>query len=159
MAQLFIVPTPIGNLGDITFRAIEVLKSVDLILAEDTRTSGKLLKYYEIETPLKSHHMHNEHKISDGILSRIEAGETMALITDAGSPGISDPGYLITRKAVEKGIVSEEELEQLERRDILDFVFHPGFSTASEVTDVSGRGVGMDIVKNIVKKYESDQWF
>ncbi len=104
MAQLFIVPTPIGNLGDITFRAIEVLKSVDLILAEDTRTSGKLLKHYEIETPLKSHHMHNEHKLVESIAKRILSGENMALITDAGTPAISDPGYLLVNACVENNI-------------------------------------------------------
>lgn len=105
--MLYLVPTPIGNLKDMTYRAVEVLKAVDLILAEDTRTSGKLLQHYSIATNMQSYHMHNEHKISDAMLSRMEAGETMALITDAGSPGISDPGYLITRKAIEKGIKVE----------------------------------------------------
>ncbi len=105
--MLYLVPTPVGNLKDMTYRAVEVLNTVDVILAEDTRTSGKLLQHYGITTTMQSYHMHNEHKISDGILARIEAGETMALITDAGSPGISDPGYLITRKAIEKGIKVE----------------------------------------------------
>lgn len=101
MAQLFVVPTPIGNLGDITFRAVDVLKSVDLILAEDTRTSGKLLKHYGIETPLKSHHMHNEHKLVESLAKSIQAGKTMALITDAGTPAISDPGFLLVRACIE----------------------------------------------------------
>lgn len=100
MAQLFIVPTPIGNLGDITFRSVEVLQSVDLILAEDTRTSGKLLNHYQIETPLKSHHMHNEHKLVEGLATRIKNGENMALITDAGTPAISDPGFLLVRTCI-----------------------------------------------------------
>lgn len=104
MAQLFIVPTPIGNLGDITFRAVEVLKTVDLILAEDTRTSGKLLKHYGIETSLKSHHMHNEHKLVEGLANRIKNGESMALITDAGTPAISDPGFLLVRACVDVGV-------------------------------------------------------
>ncbi|WP_338351031.1 16S rRNA (cytidine(1402)-2'-O)-methyltransferase [Nonlabens tegetincola] len=102
--KLYLVPTPIGNLEDITFRAINVLNEVDLILAEDTRTSGKLLQHYSISTPMQSYHMHNEHKISDSIIERIAAGTRMALITDAGSPGISDPGYLLTRKAIESNI-------------------------------------------------------
>ncbi|GGE37707.1 16S rRNA (cytidine(1402)-2'-O)-methyltransferase [Psychroflexus planctonicus] len=101
MAQLFVVPTPIGNLGDITFRAVDVLKSVDLILAEDTRTSGKLLKHYAIETPLKSHHMHNEHKLVERLAAEMKAGKTMALITDAGTPAISDPGFLLVRACIE----------------------------------------------------------
>jgi len=104
MGKLFLVPTPIGNLKDITFRAIEVLKEADLILAEDTRTSGKLLKHYEITTHMQSHHMHNEHKTVDGIVRRIQAGETIALISDAGTPAISDPGFLLTRACVEKKI-------------------------------------------------------
>ena len=98
------VPTPIGNLKDITFRAVEVLKEADLILAEDTRTSGKLLKHYEIDTPMHSHHMHNEHKTVDGIVARILAGDTVALISDAGTPAISDPGFLLTRACVENDI-------------------------------------------------------
>ncbi|AVR44728.1 16S rRNA (cytidine(1402)-2'-O)-methyltransferase [Christiangramia fulva] len=104
MAKLFLVPTPIGNLEDMTFRAIRVLKEADLILAEDTRNSGKLLKHFEIETPMQSHHMHNEHKTVEGIVSRIKAGETIALISDAGTPAISDPGFLLTRACVEAGI-------------------------------------------------------
>ncbi len=104
MGKLFLVPTPIGNLKDITFRAIEVLKEADLILAEDTRTSGKLLKHYEIATQMHSHHMHNEHKTVVGIVQRIQGGETIALISDAGTPAISDPGFLLTRACVEAGI-------------------------------------------------------
>ena len=104
MSKLYLVPTPIGNLKDITFRAIEVLKEVDLILAEDTRTSGKLLKHYNIDTHMHSHHMHNEHKTTEGIVRRIQAGETVALISDAGTPAISDPGFLLTRACIEAGI-------------------------------------------------------
>lgn len=104
MSKLYLVPTPIGNLKDITFRAIEVLKEVDLILAEDTRTSGKLLKHFDIGTQMHSHHMHNEHKTTEGIVKRIQAGETIALISDAGTPAISDPGFLLTRACVEAGI-------------------------------------------------------
>ena len=104
MGKLYIVPTPIGNLNDITFRAIEVLKSVDAILAEDTRTSGKLLKHFEIKTPMQSHHMYNEHKMLNHIIERIKSGETIALISDAGTPAISDPGFLLTRACVEHSI-------------------------------------------------------
>ena len=104
MSKLYLVPTPIGNLKDITLRALEVLKEADFILAEDTRTSGKLLKHYEIETPMHSHHMHNEHKTVDGIVNRIRSGETVALISDAGTPAISDPGFLLTRACVEAGL-------------------------------------------------------
>ena len=104
MGKLFIVPTPIGNLEDITLRAIRVLKEVDLILAEDTRNSGKLLRHYGIETPMQSHHMHNEHQTADGIVARLLAGELMALISDAGTPSISDPGFLLTRKCIEAGV-------------------------------------------------------
>lgn len=99
--KLYLVPTPIGNLADMTYRAVNVLNEVDVILAEDTRTSGKLLQHYEIKTPMLSYHMHNEHKIVDHVVARIKNGESMALITDAGSPGISDPGFLITRKMIE----------------------------------------------------------
>lgn len=104
MGKLYLVPTPIGNLEDITLRAIRVLKEVDLILAEDTRNSGKLLKHLEVKTPMQSHHMHNEHKTVDQIVTRIKAGETIALISDAGTPAISDPGFLLTRACVEAGI-------------------------------------------------------
>ena len=102
--KLYIVPTPIGNLDDMTFRAIKVLKNVDIILAEDTRTSGKLLKHFEIETPMQSHHMHNEHKTVNSIVDRIKNGQTFALISDAGTPAISDPGFLLTRACVQNNI-------------------------------------------------------
>jgi 16S rRNA (cytidine1402-2'-O)-methyltransferase len=104
MGKLFIVPTPIGNLEDMTIRAIRILKEVDLILAEDTRTSGKLLKHFEIGTHMHSHHMHNEHKTIENLISRLKAGETIALISDAGTPAISDPGFLLTRACVENKI-------------------------------------------------------
>ena len=102
--KLYIVPTPIGNLEDITLRAITVLKSVDLILAEDTRTSGKLLKHFEIGTQMHSHHMHNEHKTVQGIIQKLKTGTSIALISDAGTPAISDPGFLLTRACVENDI-------------------------------------------------------
>ena len=104
MGKLYLVPTPIGNLKDITLRALEVLKEVDLILAEDTRTSGKLLKHFEIATQMHSHHMHNEHKTVANVVRKIANGETIALISDAGTPAISDPGFLLTRACVEAGI-------------------------------------------------------
>jgi 16S rRNA (cytidine1402-2'-O)-methyltransferase len=107
MSKLYIVPTPIGNLEDMTFRAIRVLKEADLILAEDTRTSGKLLKHFEIGTHMHSHHMHNEHKTIENCLSRLKAGETIALISDAGTPAISDPGFLLTRACIENQIPVE----------------------------------------------------
>jgi 16S rRNA (cytidine1402-2'-O)-methyltransferase len=103
-SKLYLVPTPIGNLEDMTLRAIKVLKEVDVILAEDTRTSGKLLKHFNIETPMLSHHMHNEHKMVERIVKRIQGGERFALISDAGTPAISDPGFLLTRACIEKGI-------------------------------------------------------
>jgi 16S rRNA (cytidine1402-2'-O)-methyltransferase len=103
-SKLYLVPTPIGNLEDITLRAIRVLKEVDVILAEDTRTSGKLLKHYDINTPMLSHHMHNEHRMVERIVDRIEAGETFALISDAGTPAISDPGFLLSRACIERGV-------------------------------------------------------
>lgn len=107
MSKLYIVPTPIGNLEDMTFRAIRVLKEADLILAEDTRTSGKLMKHFEIGTHMQSHHMHNEHKTVENIINRLRGGETIALISDAGTPAISDPGFLLTRACVENGIAVE----------------------------------------------------
>lgn len=107
MSKLYIVPTPIGNLEDMTFRAIRILKEVDLILAEDTRTSGKLLKHFEIGTHMYSHHMHNEHKTIENLISRLKAGENIALISDAGTPAISDPGFLLTRACVENGVEVE----------------------------------------------------
>ena len=107
MSKLYIVPTPIGNLEDMTFRAIRILKEADLILAEDTRTSGKLLKHFEISTHMHSHHMHNEHKRIENVIARLKAGENIALISDAGTPAISDPGFLLTRACVENGIAVE----------------------------------------------------
>jgi len=107
MSKLYIVPTPIGNLEDMTFRAIKVLKEANLILAEDTRTSAKLLKHFDIGTHMHSHHMHNEHKTVEGIIQRIQGGEVIALISDAGTPAISDPGFLLTRACVENNIPVE----------------------------------------------------
>ncbi|ETN94779.1 16S rRNA (cytidine1402-2'-O)-methyltransferase [Zhouia amylolytica] len=104
MGKLYLVPTPIGNLEDITLRAIKVLKEVDTILAEDTRTSGKLLKHFDINTPMQSHHMHNEHKTVDALVKRMLAGETIALISDAGTPAISDPGFLLSRACIENNV-------------------------------------------------------
>lgn len=104
MAKLFLVPTPIGNLEDMTFRAVRVLQEADFILAEDTRNSGKLLQHFDISTPMYSHHMHNEHKTVEMIVNRIKNGETAALISDAGTPAISDPGFLLTRACVENNI-------------------------------------------------------
>lgn len=102
--QLFIVPTPVGNLEDITLRALRVLREADLILAEDTRTSSILLKHYEISAPMLSHHKFNEHGTSGKVVERLLAGETIALISDAGTPGISDPGFFLVREAVAAGI-------------------------------------------------------
>ncbi|HET8736074.1 MAG TPA: 16S rRNA (cytidine(1402)-2'-O)-methyltransferase [Pricia sp.] len=104
MGKLYLVPTPIGNLEDMTLRAIRILKEVDTLLAEDTRTSGKLLQHFGIDTPMQSHHMHNEHRSVDGIIKRLQAGETMALISDAGTPAISDPGFLLVRACIEHRI-------------------------------------------------------
>ena len=105
--MLFIVPSPIGNLADITFRAIEVLKSVDLILAEDTRTSGKLLRYYNIEKPTSPYHQHNEHKIVAHLTDQLLSGKRMALMTDAGTPGVSDPAFLLVRECIKNNIKVE----------------------------------------------------
>lgn len=102
--MLYVVPTPIGNLGDITIRAIEVLKSVDLILAEDTRTSGNLLKHFNITTRKSAYHQHNEHQIVRTLTERLSGGENMALITDAGTPGISDPAFLLVRACIQAGV-------------------------------------------------------
>lgn len=104
MSKLYLVPTPIGNLEDMTLRGIRILKEVDFILAEDTRKSGILLKHFEVSTPMHSHHQHNEHKTVDAIVQRILNGETAALITDAGTPAISDPGFLIVRECIQKGV-------------------------------------------------------
>ena len=103
-SQLYFVPTPIGNLEDMTFRGVETLKQVDLILAEDTRTSGKLLKHFGVQTPMASFHMHNEHKMVERYVKRLQQGQTIALVSDAGTPGISDPGFLLIRAAVQGGV-------------------------------------------------------
>lgn len=102
--MLYIVPTPIGNLGDMTFRAVAVLKDVDLILAEDTRTSGVLLKHYEISKSMLPYHQHNEHKITERLVAELLTGKTMALLTDAGTPGISDPAFFLIRAAIKEGV-------------------------------------------------------
>lgn len=107
MGKLFIVPTPVGNLGDITMRAVEVLRSVDVILAEDTRTSSVLLKHLDIKKPLKSYHKFNEHAATESIARTIEQGCDMALISDAGTPGISDPGFMLVRQCIACGIEVE----------------------------------------------------
>jgi len=107
VTSLYIVPTPIGNMKDITLRALEVLQSVDLILAEDTRTTGKLLKHYEITTKQRSYHIHNEHKQIDMLLERLEKGEQIAMVSDAGTPGISDPGFLLIRAVTNSGLKIE----------------------------------------------------
>ena len=105
--MLYIVPTPIGNLADITFRAIEILKSVDLILAEDTRTSSVLLQHYQVQKPITPYHQHNEHKIIHHLSEQLQGGKTMALLTDAGTPGISDPAFLLVRECVKLDIKVE----------------------------------------------------
>ena len=105
--KLYLVPTPVGNLGDMTYRAVEVLNSVDLILAEDTRTSRVLLQHYGIATPLQSYHIFNEHQTLSSVIERLLGGTTVALVTDAGTPGISDPGFLLVREAVRNGIPVE----------------------------------------------------
>ena len=105
--MLYLVPTPLGNLKDITLRALEVLNAVDVILCEDTRTSSKLLQHYNIQKPLSPYHQHNEHKIVSHIADQLEAGKTMALITDAGTPGISDPAFLIVRECIQRKIKVE----------------------------------------------------
>ena len=107
MSKLYLVPTPIGNLEDITLRAIRILKEVDLILAEDTRTSGNLLRHLDISKPMTAFHIRNEHQVVERIADRIAAGETMALVTDAGTPAISDPGFLLVRECVKRGLEVE----------------------------------------------------
>jgi len=107
MGKLYLVPTPIGNLKDMTYRAVTVLQQADLILAEDTRTSGKLLKHYGITTSMQSHHAHNEHRMVEGLVRKLKAGQLVALISDAGTPAISDPGFLLTRACVENNIEVE----------------------------------------------------
>lgn len=105
--MLYLVPSPIGNLADISFRAIDVLKSVDLILAEDTRTSSVLLNYYQIHTPLTAYHQHNEHKVLSHLIDQLITGKKMAVITDAGTPGISDPAFLLVRECIRNGVKVE----------------------------------------------------
>lgn len=107
MSKLILVPTPIGNLADMTYRAVEVLKAADVILAEDTRVSGKLLKHYNIETPMQSYHQHNEHSHTDSVVRQIQSGRATAIITDAGTPGISDPGFLLARACIAAGVKIE----------------------------------------------------
>lgn len=107
MSKLYIVPTPIGNLEDITLRAIRILKECDLILAEDTRQTAKLLNHFEIKTRMKSHHLFNEHKTIDGIINQLMSGEQIALVSDAGTPGISDPGFLLIRSCIQNKIEVE----------------------------------------------------
>lgn len=104
MGKLYVVPTPVGNMEDMTFRAIRILKEADLILAEDTRTSGILLKHYEIKNAMQSHHKFNEHQTVESVVNRIKGGQTVALISDAGTPGISDPGFLVVRECVRNDI-------------------------------------------------------
>ncbi len=104
MGMLYVVPTPVGNLEDMTLRAVRILKEADLILAEDTRTSGLLLKHFEVRNRLLSHHKFNEHQTAEALAARMEAGETMALISDAGTPAISDPGFMLVRACVERGV-------------------------------------------------------
>ena len=107
MSKLYLIPTPIGNLEDITLRALRLLKEVEVILAEDTRTSSKLLKHYDIHTPMQSYHLFNEHKVVDAWVQRIKGGTTVGLITDAGTPAISDPGFLLARACIAEGIAVE----------------------------------------------------
>jgi len=128
MGKLYVVPTPVGNLEDMTFRAIKVLKEVDLILAEDTRTSGILLKHFEIKNAMQSHHKFNEHKTVESVVNRIKAGETVALISDAGTPGISDPGFLVVRECVRNGI-----------EVLLRGISPPEERTADTTEDIGGR--------------------
>jgi 16S rRNA (cytidine1402-2'-O)-methyltransferase len=106
-SKLYLVPTPVGNLGDMTYRGVEVLKSVDLILAEDTRTSRVLMQHYGIETPLQSYHIFNEHKVVDGLVEKLLGGMSIAVVTDAGTPGVSDPGFLLVRESVKRGVEVE----------------------------------------------------
>lgn len=107
MGKLYVVPTPVGNLEDMTFRAIRILKEADLVLAEDTRTSGILLKHFDIKNAMQSHHKFNEHKTVESVVNKVRAGQTIALISDAGTPGISDPGFLVVRECVRNGLEVE----------------------------------------------------
>jgi 16S rRNA (cytidine1402-2'-O)-methyltransferase len=105
--RLYLVPSPVGNLGDITYRAVEILKAADLILCEDTRSSSVLLKHYQVQKPLLPYHQHNEHKILEHLVGQLQSGKTVALITDAGTPGISDPGFLLARECIKNNIPVE----------------------------------------------------
>ena len=105
--KLYLIPTPIGNLGDMTFKSLERLKDVDLLLAEDTRKTGILLKHYEVDAKMMSYHMHNEHKVVKSLVSKLIQGENIGLVTDAGTPGISDPGFLLVREAIKGDIIVE----------------------------------------------------
>jgi 16S rRNA (cytidine1402-2'-O)-methyltransferase len=107
MSKLYIVPSPIGNLADITYRAIKTLEEAELILAEDTRTSGVLLRHYQINKPITPYHQHNEHKVLQHLVQQMQGGKTMALLTDAGTPGVSDPGYLLVRECIRAGVPVE----------------------------------------------------
>ena len=107
MSKLILIPTPIGNLGDITLRAIETIKSVDVLLAEDTRQTGKLLRHLEMDKKMWAHHAHNEHKSTGSVIERIKSGETVGLVSDAGTPGISDPGFLLVRECIKEGVEVE----------------------------------------------------
>lgn len=107
MSRLYLIPTPIGNLKDITLRALEVLREADTLLAEDTRTSSVLLRHYEVAKPVIAYHQHNEHRITDSLVRRMQEGEVMALLTDAGTPGISDPGFLLVRACIQAGVAVE----------------------------------------------------
>ena len=107
MSKLYVVPTPVGNLEDMTMRAIRVLREADCVLAEDTRTSGILLKHFDIQAKMQSHHKFNEHQTVEGVVERIKAGETIALISDAGTPAISDPGFLLVRECRRAGVTVE----------------------------------------------------
>ncbi len=104
MSVLYVIPTPVGNLEDMTFRGVRLLQEADLVLAEDTRTSGKLLKHFEVATPMKSYHMHNEHKVVKELVEELKSKDSFALITDAGTPGISDPGYLLIKECIDNDI-------------------------------------------------------
>ncbi len=104
MSRLYLIPSPIGNLGDITYRAVKVLETVELVLAEDTRTSGILLKHYGISKPVTPYHQHNEHKVLQHLVQQLKEGRSMALVTDAGTPGVSDPGYLLVRECIREGV-------------------------------------------------------
>lgn len=107
MAKLYVVPTPVGNLEDITYRALRILKEVSFILAEDTRTTGMLLKHFDVQTRMQSHHKFNEHRTVESVVERIKAGESVALVSDAGTPSISDPGFLVVRECVRNGVEVE----------------------------------------------------